>query len=272
MPFQQTLKSNFTLSGTGLHTGTQSTITVAPAEPNSGRVLVANGTEIPLLAEYISDTQRSTALTNHGNTVRTVEHLLAALFAAEIDNVLVVLEGIEIPILDGSSAPFLASIEQVGIVEQGVDAQVLRITEPVEITIGNSFIRAIPADQFELHVKTEFDEWPEGLAEISITVSHEAFRGIASARTFAFRNEVNWLISQGLAQGGSLENALVITPPNEFSTALRMPQEWCAHKALDVIGDLALIGKRLALRIEALRPGHTINSKLANLLAERATL
>ena len=149
-------------------------------------------------------------------------------------------------------------------------ADILTIAEPIEITFGNSFIKATPADKFELKVKTEFDNWPGGSAEISMCVTHETFRDISFARTFAFRSEVEWLIAQGMAQGGSTENALVITPPDDFSSPLRMPNEWCAHKALDVIGDLALAGKRLSIRVEAVRPGHTINTKLATLLAAAA--
>lgn len=272
---QQTLAGAFTLEGVGIHTGAYGRITVTPAEIDTGRVFVAGGVTIPARAEFVTDTSRSTRLGRDGVTVSTVEHLLSALHAWGVDNARIEVEGPEIPILDGSAAPFAAAVQQVGVRGQGKAARTLSLSKPVIIEERGVRIAAEPAADLHLSVRTEFDNWPEGSAECNAAVRPEtspAYQAeIAPARTFAFQAEVEQLLKAGLARGGSLDNALIITPPNGFSAPLRVPLEWCAHKMLDLIGDLALADARLEMRVEALRPGHRANVAFTTALLAQAT-
>ena len=260
---QQTLAGTFALEGVGIHTGAQGRVTVTPAEAGAGRVFRVGSVTIPARAEFVIDTSRSTRLGRDGATVSTVEHLLSALHAFGVDNAVIVVEGPEIPILDGSAAPFAEAIRRVGVRGQNRPARTLILETPVVVEQGGTRLAAKPATGLNLRVRTEFDAWPEGRAECRVNVGPAGAAAycadIGPARTFAFRSEVELLLQAGLAQGGSLENALIITPPNSFSTPLRLPQEWCAHKMLDLVGDLALADARLELRVDALRPGHRAN-------------
>lgn len=264
---QQTLAGTFTLQGVGIHTGEQGRITVHPAEIDTGRVFQVGTVTIPARTEFVTDTSRSTRLGRNGVSVSTVEHLLSALHAWGVDNARIVVEGPEIPILDGSALPFAEAIAQVGVAGQGKPPRRLSLSKSVIIEQGSVRLKAVSANGLHLRVTTTFDNWPEGEAEREALVSPETTAGyqtqIALARTFAFQAEVEMLLKAGLARGGSLDNALIITPPDGFSTPLRTPLEWCAHKMLDLIGDLALADARLEMQIDALRPGHRANVALA---------
>lgn len=289
MPNQNTLLASFTLSGVGIHTGTMGRIVVQPAEENTGRVFQVEGVRIPARAENVVDTRRCTTLGKDGATVSTVEHLLSALAGFEIDNAVIEVEGPEIPILDGSALPFAEAVQSVGIQQQSAPAAMLRLPEDVALVVGESECSAeSESDTFGYETTVDFDEWKEGRAvnggrmgEIFGGVSESgttitAFleigayytKYIAPARTFAFRHEVDALIAAGLAKGGSLDNALVITPPDEFSSPLRLSHEWAVHKTLDLIGDLALTDCRLPIYVAAYKPGHRINTQFAKLLLD----
>ncbi len=260
---QQTLAGSFTLEGVGIHTGARGRVTVMPAEVDSGRVFLVGDIAIPARADYVTDTSRSTRLGRDSASVSTVEHLLSALHAWGVDNAHIVVEGPEIPILDGSAAPFAEAVHSVGVLRQGKPAHTLTLRNPVSIEQGGTRLSAEPATGLHLHVRTTFEAWPEGSAEAEAEIHRaatETYRThIAPARTFAFAAEVEMLLKAGLALGGSLDNALIITPPHGYSAPLRMPQEWCAHKMLDLIGDLALANARLEMRVDAMRPGHRAN-------------
>jgi len=265
---QQTLSRSFSLSGVGLHTGVECRIRVLPANPDTGRMFVVDDVEIPARADCVVDTSRCTTLGFSNQQVRTVEHLMAALAGCLIDNARIEVEGPEIPILDGSSLPFVEMINQSGICTQGVPAHYISVDETLTIEngAGQSRMSAIPSERCELSVETSFPNWPEGNASTTMVFEPEfmEFQGaIAPARTFAFADEVNQLLSRGLAQGGSLNNVVIITPPSTFSTELRLPGEWWRHKVLDLIGDLALTDSRLGCSVTANRPGHKINTRLA---------
>ena len=264
---QQTVSGPFTVAGVGIHRGVEARVTVRPAPANTGRRFLSNGISIQAQVRYVVDTTRSTTLGSDGVTISTVEHLLSALAGCGIDNCLIDVDGPEIPILDGSALPFVDAINAAGIERQGVPARTISISRTISVSSGGSELRAEPADELYLEVTTEFDEWPAGTATVAVHGADgipESYAGaIAPARTFAFRREVEMLIAAGLAKGGSLDNALIISPPNEYSTPLRVPSEWCAHKLLDVIGDLALLDARPAMSIHARRPGHRINTALA---------
>ncbi len=271
---QQTLRRSFTLAGVGVHSGESCRVTVHPAEPDIGRLVRAQGVEFPARADYVVDTTRSTTLGYEGVTVRTVEHLLSALHGCGVDNARIEVTGPEIPILDGSALPFAQAILEAGIEAEGCPPRVRTVRESLALSDGTSQASADPASGLWLEVETEFAEWPEGhavqRAAIGPETAQDYIAGIAPARTFAFRSEVEQLLAAGLAKGGSLDNALVITPPDQFSTPLRLPGEWCAHKLLDVIGDLALVDARLEMRISLTRPGHWINTRLAQRLREQS--
>jgi len=269
---QQTLKEAFTLEGTGIHSGAQGRVTVHPAGPDTGRVFRVGAVSFPAHVSYVLDTARCTTLGSEGVRVSTVEHLLSALQGCGIDNAVLEVSGPEIPILDGSALPFVEAILSAGICAQEHPPRRLRLAAPVEVVEGESRLRADPADGCALEATTTFDEWPEGRATARARLDPKDCAGyraqVAPARTFAFRQEVEALLAAGLAQGGSLDNALILTPPGGFSTPLRLPAEWCAHKLLDLIGDLALLDARLALRLTALRPGHRVNVRFARTLLQ----
>jgi UDP-3-O-[3-hydroxymyristoyl] N-acetylglucosamine deacetylase len=204
-----------------------------------------------------------------------VEHLMAALAGCLVDNARIEVEGPEIPILDGSSLPFVESINNSGVCTQGLQARYISVSEilTVENGGGSSLLSAIPTEWCELFVETSFPDWPDGDSSTTLMFEPggaEFQDGIAPARTFAFADEVDRLLKSGLAQGGSVDNVVIITPPATFSTELRMAGEWWRHKVLDLIGDLALTDARLRCSVRANRPGHTINTRLAAaLISER---
>lgn len=270
---QGTLENELVLRGVGIHTGTEGRITVCPAPPNSGRVFEVNGTLIPARADFVVDTQRCTTLGNNGERVSTVEHLLSALFVCGVDNARIVVEGSEIPILDGSALPFLEAVRLAGVGEQCAEVVEFVLESELTFTDRDCVMRATPSEDYVLEVTTTFPNWEEGRAQRTFRftdqVVDEYQAQIALARTFAFDYEVRWLLEQGLAKGGSLDNALVIAPPAQFSTPLRIEAEWCRHKILDLIGDLALLNCRPQMRVSAVCPGHRNNVSLAQRLLKQ---
>lgn len=270
---QQTLAGNFTLSGIGIHTGERVCVTVHPAQEDFGRMFRIGKTEIPARADYVIDTSRCTVLGLEETRISTVEHLLSALSGCNIDNALIEVTGSELPILDGSSLPWVEAIQSAGVCIQQRAAHTFRIQERIEIVQGQSVIEAIPADEYSLEVTTQFDHWPEGNTTLIVSPNDDTnsyTRQIAPARTFAFLHEVQAILDAGLAKGGSLENVLIITPPATFSSPLRVEHEWCAHKLLDCMGDLALLNARPCFQIRAVRPGHRINNAMARELLSRS--
>lgn len=272
---QHTLAQSFSFEGVGIHSGESARVAVHPAGVDTRRAFRVQGQTIPAHADWVVDTTRCTTLGRDGARLHTVEHLLSALHAYGIDNALIEVEGSEIPILDGSALPYAQLIEQSGIIAQGKPAPTIMLTQSLALEERSSHIQAEPASDFEVTVRVEFEGWREGKAEQSYQAGEgnetKYAQSIAPARTFAFDFEVKQLLAAGLARGGSLDNALIISPPDEttikswmesdveFSTPLRLPQEWCAHKLLDVLGDFALFNARPIMRVTALRPGHGSN-------------
>ena len=265
---QQTIAKAFTLEGVGIHTGAFGRVTVHPADADSGRVFRVGKVLIPARADWVVDTTRCTTLGAEGIRVSTVEHLLSALHGLCIDNAVIEVDGPEIPILDGSALPFAEAIQAAGIVAQDKSPHILRPKKFASEEPG--WVCNVKPSRFgfcSLLVGVGFINWPEGNASVTedlgLQFASQYIEKIAPARTFAFQSEVDQLIASGLAKGGSLDNALIITPPAEFSTPLRLPQEWAAHKMLDLIGDLALVDSRIEAIIGAVRPGHRGNVRLA---------
>lgn len=294
---QLTLNGEFTLEGKGLHTGGYIKARFQPAPDNHGykiqRIDLEGEPVIDAVAENIVATCRGTVI-GHGNvTVSTIEHAMAALYACGVDNCLITLDGPEMPILDGSAKPFYDAIMSVGLCEQTADKDFFYVKHKIEIVDAESGskLMLLPDDDFSLDVKVNFNS--RVLANQYATLDHIADFGeeIASARTFVFVREIEPLLQAGLIKGGDLNNAIVIyeSPKtqeeldhiadqmgvphhdaNDFgminATPLHAPNEPACHKLMDLIGDIALIGRPLKGRIIATKPGHTINAQLAKAL------
>lgn len=290
---QMTIKDSFSVSGKGLHTGHDIIANFLPAPDNHGykfkRIDLPDAPVIDGVAENIVDTTRGTILGKNDVTISTVEHALAALYAMGIDNCLIELNGPELPILDGSAREYIENIERVGVIEQTAEKDYFVIKEKVQIKDeeSGSMITLYPDDSFSVEVMVEYNSavLPNQFAILDdmALFSEE----VASARTFVFVREIEALLQHGLIKGGDLDNAIVIYDQqvsqekidqicdlvgvkhmtlNKLGyinpTPLKWDNEPARHKLMDVIGDLALIGKPLKCRVVAIRPGHTINSKL----------
>ena len=294
---QKTLKGSFSLCGKGLHTGLNLTVTFNPAPDNHGykiqRIDLEGQPVIDAVAENVTETTRGTVLSKNGVKVSTVEHGLAALYAAGIDNCLIQVNGPEFPILDGSAKAYVENIERVGIEEQSAVKDYYIIKSKIEYkdeTTGSSII-VLPDDNFSVNVLISYDSQILSNQFATLDNMSDFPKEIASSRTFVFVREIEPLLAAGLIKGGDLDNAIVIYE-RQMSQAqfdkladvmkvehhdatkvgylnnkpLVWPNEPARHKLLDIIGDLALIGKPIKGRIIATRPGHTVNNKFARLL------
>lgn len=291
---QTTLKKPITLKGVGLHTGAEVTLTMQPAPEDHGykfqRTDLPGQPIIEALADYVTDTSRGTTLTKNGAEIHTVEHALAALTGMEVDNVLMQLDGPEMPILDGSSKLFVEAIESVGIQEQSREREYFEIPQNIYFRDEKYGIEmvAMPLNDYRLTVLVDYNSPVLGSQHASITKLSEFKEQIASSRTFCFLHELEYLLNQNLIKGGDLSNAIVIVDKqveqNELdrlaklfnkpkvevksegilnNVDLRYQNEPARHKLLDLIGDLALAGVPLKAQIMAARPGHASNVAFA---------
>jgi UDP-3-O-[3-hydroxymyristoyl] N-acetylglucosamine deacetylase len=269
--FQQTsLRAPYSIEGVGMHTGAEARITVKPAPANSGIHFVVGAARIPARAAFVVNTRRCTCLGNGDKRVDTVEHLLSALFGLCITNVEIEVEGPEIPILDGSAQLWVKGLKAAGIVELGVCAPTLRLSEPVALQTGDSWYIAVPSEELGVTCVTHFDHPLLGTETITYVESPDHYENeIAPARTFGFSSEVEALLAAGLARGGSLDNALIIQH-DRFSHKLRLPHECARHKLMDLLGDLSLTGERLCASVTAIKPSHQGNTAFATLLSNYA--
>lgn len=272
--WQRTLKSSIHCSGVGLHSGSAVRMTFHPACPNTGvvfrRVDVQDKfNEIPARFDYVSDTRMCTTLRNaDGVSIMTVEHLMAALSGCGIDNLIVEIDGPEIPVMDGSAEPFVFLIECVGVVEQDTARSVIQILEPVTVHIGDSIATLVPAEEFSIQFGIDFDNDVIGRQEISLDLNELSFKSeICRARTFGFLHEVESLREAGLAKGGSLDNAIVLNGDTVMNAGgLRYNDEFVRHKVLDCIGDLYLSGAPLLGCFIGEKTGHSIHNALLRAL------
>ncbi len=275
-PKQQTLGEAAELQGTGLHTGEPVRVRFRPAEPGSGirfrRSDLAEAPEIPADLEHVCSTDRGTSLGAGSAVVHTVEHLMAAMAALELDNVVVEVEGPEIPIMDGSFRPFYDVLDAAGRETQAEDARVVRVARPLTAaaTGGASYVAA-PADTLRISATIEFEHPLVRRQFASFDVTSAGFsRNLSSARTFGFLREKEELQSRGLARGATLENAIVLDESGVVGGALRFPDEFVRHKIGDVVGDLALLGARVHGHVVADRPSHAGNLALASAIRQQA--
>jgi UDP-3-O-[3-hydroxymyristoyl] N-acetylglucosamine deacetylase len=269
--FQQTtLGGSVRVSGVGIHTGAKAQVTLHPADPHTGIVFHAGGATFPASAACVVSARRCTSLGTAEVRVDTVEHLLSALRGLRVDNARIEVEGPELPILDGSALPWVEAIQSVGIVPQEAQGRPLTISQTVALREGDTWLVAAPSDRFTLTCVTDFDHPLLGRQADTFEDDPACYAaGIAPARTFGFIGEVQALLDSGLAQGGTLENALIIYA-DRFSQPLRVPDECLRHKALDLWGDLSLAGSRLCAAVTAIRPGHRANVAFASLLRREA--
>jgi len=267
--FRRTLKRAVGCTGIGLHSGKPVRLTLKPAPSGHGLRFVRTdvGVEIPASLAWLSRQDHATTLCRDDVSVETVEHLLAALFALGIDDASIEVSGPEIPILDGSAAPFVILIHEAGTRPHHEPRQYLKVTKPVEVVRGNKVARLVPCDHFEVSYTIGFDHPLLRHQTHTARITAETFEEeLAPARTFGFLRDVETMRRAGLALGGSLENALVIGESGVLNNALRFEDEFVRHKALDAVGDLALLGHPLLGKLEAMKAGHALHAAVAQTL------
>lgn len=274
---QRTLKTVIRASGVGLHGGVKVSLTLRPAAPDTGivfrRVDLPEPLDIPAQACMVGDTRMCSCLEKDGVKVGTIEHLMSALAGLGIDNAWIDLDAPEVPILDGSAAPFIFLIQSAGIEEQNAAKKFIRVNRTIEVRDGDKWARFEPYDGYKLAFSIVFNhpaiDKSAQTAEIDFA-EQSYIREISRARTFGFMQEVEYLRENGLALGGGLENAIVL---DEFRVlnqdGLRYSDEFVKHKILDAVGDLYLIGNPLLAAYSSHKGGHALNNQLARALLEQ---
>lgn len=271
---QKTIAGIVSIAGVGLHSGKRARITLRPAEENTGYLFINKDIptpiEIPALFDKVIDTTLATTIGYGNASVKTVEHLISALRGLDIDNVIVEVEGGEVPIMDGSCAPFVYILKKISIKEQKRYKKFIMVTKEIEFRDGEKFVRIEPASNFEIDFTIDFPHPAIGKQHIFFSFSPESFeKEIARARTFGFFKDVQFLKSKGLALGGSLENAIVLGEEGIINQeGLRYRDEFVRHKVLDLLGDVALLGYPVIGRIIAYKSGHHLNNMLCKELFE----
>ncbi|WP_136527003.1 UDP-3-O-acyl-N-acetylglucosamine deacetylase [Geomonas ferrireducens] len=275
MIFQQTLGNKVTFSGIGLHSGKTITITLRPADPGTGvvfhRVDLTPAVSIEAHAMNVVNTKLNTTIGNGETTVSTIEHLMAALYGCGIDNAHIDINGPEVPIMDGSAAPFVAAIAKAGVKESKKARKYLVVKKPVSITEGDKKASIIPSRHYKISFDLHFPHPAVKSQARSLEFTQSNFADeFASARTFCFLAEVEMMKAHGLALGGSLDNAIVIGDQGVLNPeGLRFQDEFVRHKILDSVGDMSLAGHRLIGHVKASKSGHDLNHKLVMELLKR---
>jgi UDP-3-O-[3-hydroxymyristoyl] N-acetylglucosamine deacetylase len=273
MNVQRTLRRSTSCAGIGLHSGSKVTLTLRPAPADFGirfRRADLGGLEVPATVKHVGGINYATGLSRDAVKVDTVEHLLAALVSLGIDNVIVELNSPEVPIMDGSSAPFIYLIQEAGVKTLGRPRTFLKVLKPISLSRGDKRMAIYPSDHFKVTYSIAYDHPLLRHQARTIRVTEESFvDDIAPARTFTFLNEVEWLRQQGLALGGSLENAIVIGETGILNNGLRFDDEFVRHKILDAIGDMALVGHPIIGHLVAHRGGHGIHTEFAAVVLEQ---
>jgi UDP-3-O-[3-hydroxymyristoyl] N-acetylglucosamine deacetylase len=278
---QRTIKSRMPCVGIGVHTGRRISLSLVPAPAGHGIVFRRTdlGRDIPATYDHVVNTELCTTVGEGSARVGTIEHLMAALAGAGVDNVLIEVDGPEVPIMDGSAAPFSFLLDCAGVVSLDTPRRVIKILRPVRVTDGKAFAELLPFNDrgrtavptLDLEVSIEFADAAIGRQTRSLRLTSENFRdAVAPARTFALAGDIKHLRELGLAKGGSLDNAIVVDGASVLNPGgLRMKDEFAAHKLVDAIGDLALAGAALHGRFIAHRPGHSLNNRLLKALFAR---
>ncbi|MEO8078096.1 MAG: UDP-3-O-acyl-N-acetylglucosamine deacetylase [Acidobacteriota bacterium] len=276
MNAQRTLRRSVSCTGIGLHSGNKVTLSLKPAPADYGvRFQRADlgGLEIPATVTHLgSGIHYQTGLTREAVSVETVEHLLAALTALSIDNVIVELNSPEVPIMDGSAAPFVYLIlNEAGVKRLQAPRRYLKVLRPIVLTQGDKRIALYPSDHFKVTYSISFDHPLLRHQSRTMRITEDSFvEDIAPARTFGFQKDVEMLRQRGLALGGSLDNAIVLGETGVLNSALRFDDEFVRHKILDVIGDLSLVGHPVIGHLVAHRGGHALHTAFAAKILEEA--
>lgn len=274
---QRTLKNMVRATGVGLHTGEKVYLALRPAAPNTGivfrRIDLERVVEIKADPYAVKDTRLSSCLEKDNARVQTVEHLMSAFAGLGIDNVYVDLSAGEVPIMDGSASPFVFLIQSAGIEEQAAAKKFIRILKPVEVRSDDKWVKFEPYQGFRVDFSIDFKHpvFAESNRRVQVDFEQTSFiKEVSRARTFGFMQDVETLRSQGLALGGSLDNAIVMDEFRVLNTdGLRYEDEFVKHKALDAIGDLYLLGRPLIGAFTAFKSGHALNNQLLRSLLER---
>lgn len=267
---QTTIARSASAEGIGLHTGVQSRIRLVPAPADTGivfRRVDLDNFPIEAQGRNVARVSYATSLMKQGVLLSTTEHLLAAVYSCGVDNIFIDIDAIEVPILDGSAEPFMQLLERAGTRKLRRRRRYLKVVKPVEVTEGGRRIGIYPADEFRVRCYVDFPHPLVGRQEVEMVVNPETFRQLlARARTFCFERDIEPLRAMGLIRGGSLDNAIVLTSEGMMNGPLRFPDEFGRHKALDLIGDLALAGLPLLARVEAHKAGHALHTQLVSQL------
>src|SRR6188474_2508841 len=272
MSVQRTLRRATTCAGIGLHSGSKVTLSLRPAPADFGirfRRADMGGLEVPATADHVGGINYATGLTRDAVKVDTVEHLLAALVSLGIDNAVVELNSPEVPIMDGSAAPFIYLIQEAGVKSLQSPRQYLKIVRPIAISRGDKRIALYPSDHFKVTYSISYDHPLLRHQSRTLRITEESFiEEVAPARTFTFLKDVEMLRQNGLALGGSLENAIVLGETGVLNNALRFEDEFVRHKILDAVGDLALVGYPVIGHLVAHRAGHALHTEFAAKILE----
>jgi UDP-3-O-[3-hydroxymyristoyl] N-acetylglucosamine deacetylase len=270
MNFQTTIQKPVATKGIGLHTAVKSNLRLVPAPADTGIVFRRVDLDNFVIEADVRNVARvsyATSLMKKGVLLSTTEHVLAALYSCGIDNVYIEIDALEIPILDGSAQPFIEMLQQAGIRKLRKRRKYLKVLKPLEFSEGDRRIGIYPAEDFRVQCYVEYKHPSVGTQEIGLRVARETFsRMLAPARTFGFVRDFEGLRRMGLIRGGSLENAIVLNDSEVMNGPLRFPDEFGRHKALDLIGDLALVGRPLLARVVAHKAGHALHTQLVTRL------
>lgn len=268
---QQTIEKTITCTGIGVHTGCKANMTIKPAPEGTGIHFFRKdmGNKYPptkAVVKNITDTRFSTTIGYNGNSVLTIEHLMAAFAGLGVDNAMVEVDAPEVPIMDGSAAPFVSLIKEAGIKKQGSVQPYIKITKSIELKANGKSIRIEPAERLRITSYINYDHPVVKEQALTYTPNNGNFeKEIANARTYGFLNEVKELIAMGLAKGGSLENAIVIGDDSILNEeGLRFEDEFVRHKILDILGDISLLGMPVVGHIIARKSGHALNTQFVN--------
>ena len=270
--FQRTIKRPIIIEGIGLHSGDDVKIKLLPANKNEGINFIKNNVVIPAKIEYAHSFEYSTTLYKDGVSVRTIEHLMAALYFTGIDNVYIELIGQELPILDGSSKGFVEKIKEAGIKTLDEEKLYAVLEEPIKVEIEDKYIMAKPSNEIKITYQANYNNDIIGNKSFTyIPYEKESYKGVYAARTYCFLEEVEYLKKNGLAKGGSLENAVVFHNNRVINEeGLRFEDEPVRHKVLDLIGDLYLLGYPLVAEVYSFKGGHRLNAMFVKAIVENS--
>jgi len=271
---EQTIAEPLEFAGVGLHSGAPVTMRLLPAAAGSGIVFRRTDLEnfeIPAIGRNVAKVSYATSLMRQGVLISTTEHLLSALIGMGIDNVIVEIDNLELPILDGSALPYVEAFQRAGIREQRRKREALRVLQPVEVREGDKFIGVYPGPGYRIEYTIDFPS-PIGQQKTCIDLAAETYGSeIAPARTFGYKADEKKLRDMGLIRGASAENAIILNERGPVNGPLRFADEYVRHKVLDLIGDLALAGRRLEGHVVAMRAGHAMHTAfVARLLKDRS--